>query len=168
MWVELRLEAVGFAYSFFSQVNTHIPAHTPNTGTCHQRYSQGLIPGCFCGRKVPHYLATSGFAHLQFLGYFSVRIFFWELSKARIVNMWGLICFHCKSSSTNLLVLLQLQTGPPLDEMSIASILRDLLHAIEYLHNEGKIHRDIKGCILYIIWIWTITVLTKVTEILLE
>jgi len=39
----------------------------------------------------------------------------------------------------------QLQSGPPLDEMSIACISRDLLHAIEYLHNEGKIHRDIKG-----------------------
>ncbi|TYH92356.1 hypothetical protein ES332_A13G176600v1 [Gossypium tomentosum] len=38
-----------------------------------------------------------------------------------------------------------LQSGPPLDEMSIASISRDLLHAIEYLHNEGKIHRDIKA-----------------------
>ncbi|KAJ8513144.1 hypothetical protein OPV22_003578 [Ensete ventricosum] len=38
-----------------------------------------------------------------------------------------------------------LQTGPPLDEMSISCILRDLLHAVEYLHNEGKIHRDIKA-----------------------
>ncbi|XP_044473930.1 serine/threonine-protein kinase sid1-like isoform X2 [Mangifera indica] len=38
-----------------------------------------------------------------------------------------------------------LQSGPPLDEMSIACILRDLLHAIEYLHTEGKIHRDIKS-----------------------
>ncbi|KAG8637160.1 germinal center kinase 1 isoform X2 [Manihot esculenta] len=38
-----------------------------------------------------------------------------------------------------------LQSGPPLDEMSIACILRDLLHAVEYLHNEGKIHRDIKA-----------------------
>ncbi|PKI37653.1 hypothetical protein CRG98_041946 [Punica granatum] len=38
-----------------------------------------------------------------------------------------------------------LQSGQPLDEMSIACIVRDLLHAIEYLHNEGKIHRDIKA-----------------------
>ncbi|XP_022139482.1 germinal center kinase 1 isoform X1 [Momordica charantia] len=38
-----------------------------------------------------------------------------------------------------------LQSGPPLDEMSIACILRDLLHAIDYLHCEGKIHRDIKA-----------------------
>lgn len=44
---------------------------------------------------------------------------------------------------------LQLQSGPPLDEMSIACILRDLLHAIEYLHTEGKIHRDIKGFSLW-------------------
>ncbi|CAM8948771.1 unnamed protein product [Rhodiola kirilowii] len=38
-----------------------------------------------------------------------------------------------------------IQSGPPLDEMSIGCILRDLLHAVEYLHNEGKIHRDIKA-----------------------
>lgn len=38
-----------------------------------------------------------------------------------------------------------LQSGPPLDEISIGCILRDLLHAVEYLHNEGKIHRDIKA-----------------------
>ncbi|XP_024979373.1 serine/threonine-protein kinase svkA-like isoform X2 [Cynara cardunculus var. scolymus] len=38
-----------------------------------------------------------------------------------------------------------IQPNQPLDEMSIACILRDLLHAIEYLHNEGKIHRDIKA-----------------------
>ncbi|KAH7512580.1 hypothetical protein FEM48_Zijuj12G0105600 [Ziziphus jujuba var. spinosa] len=46
---------------------------------------------------------------------------------------------------------LQIQSGPPLDETSIACILRDLLHAIEYLHNEGKIHRDIKDGDLLII-----------------
>lgn len=39
----------------------------------------------------------------------------------------------------------QIQPNQPLDEMSISCILRDLLLAIEYLHNEGKIHRDIKG-----------------------
>ncbi|KAL9267723.1 Serine/threonine-protein kinase svkA-like protein [Drosera capensis] len=38
-----------------------------------------------------------------------------------------------------------LQSGQPLDEASIACILRDLLHAIDYLHSEGKIHRDIKA-----------------------
>ncbi|KAL8505795.1 hypothetical protein ACS0TY_016860 [Phlomoides rotata] len=38
-----------------------------------------------------------------------------------------------------------IQPNQPLDEISIAWILRDLLHAIEYLHNEGKIHRDIKA-----------------------
>ncbi|KAM1356750.1 hypothetical protein ACFX13_031558 [Malus domestica] len=43
------------------------------------------------------------------------------------------------------IVFMQLQSGPPLDEPSMACILRDLLHAIEYLHNEGKIHRDIKA-----------------------
>jgi serine/threonine-protein kinase 24/25/MST4 len=44
-----------------------------------------------------------------------------------------------------LIYLLQLQSNNPLDETSIACITRDLLHAVEYLHNEGKIHRDIKA-----------------------
>ncbi|GER43071.1 kinase family protein [Striga asiatica] len=38
-----------------------------------------------------------------------------------------------------------IQPNQPLDEVSIACILRDLLHAIDYLHSEGKIHRDIKA-----------------------
>ncbi|CAI9088704.1 OLC1v1023112C1 [Oldenlandia corymbosa var. corymbosa] len=38
-----------------------------------------------------------------------------------------------------------IQPNQPLDEMSIACIFRDLLHAVEYLHTEGKIHRDIKA-----------------------
>ena len=47
-------------------------------------------------------------------------------------------------------VLVQIQPNHPLDEMSMACILRDLLHAVEYLHNEGKIHRDIKGLCLHL------------------
>ncbi|PIN15736.1 Serine/threonine protein kinase [Handroanthus impetiginosus] len=38
-----------------------------------------------------------------------------------------------------------IQPNQPLDEVSIACIVRDLLHAIDYLHSEGKIHRDIKA-----------------------
>lgn len=43
---------------------------------------------------------------------------------------------------------MQLETGPPLDEISIACILRELLMSLDYLHSEGKIHRDIKGTLV--------------------
>ncbi|XVF04262.1 hypothetical protein REPUB_Repub05bG0067500 [Reevesia pubescens] len=55
-------------------------------------------------------------------------------------KLWIIMEFMAGGSVADLL-----QSGPPLDEMSIACISRDLLHAIEYLHNEGKIHRDIKA-----------------------
>ncbi|XP_074324733.1 uncharacterized protein LOC141661623 isoform X2 [Apium graveolens] len=38
-----------------------------------------------------------------------------------------------------------IQPNHPLDEMFMACILRDLLYAAEYLHNEGKFYRDIEG-----------------------
>lgn len=55
-------------------------------------------------------------------------------------KLWIIMEFMAGGSVADLL-----QTGPPLDETSISCITRDLLHAVEYLHTEGKIHRDIKA-----------------------
>lgn len=33
----------------------------------------------------------------------------------------------------------------PITEDQVATVLRELLLALEYLHNDKKIHRDIKG-----------------------
>jgi serine/threonine protein kinase len=38
-----------------------------------------------------------------------------------------------------------LKRGRPLDETQICLVMRDILKALEYLHGEGKLHRDIKA-----------------------
>ncbi|KAG0570290.1 hypothetical protein M758_6G145800 [Ceratodon purpureus] len=55
-------------------------------------------------------------------------------------KLWIVMEFMAGGSVSDLL-----ETGPPLDEVSIACILRELLLSLDYLHSEGKIHRDIKA-----------------------
>lgn len=50
--------------------------------------------------------------------------------------------------------LWQLEPGS-LDESQIATILREILKGLEYLHSEKKIHRDIKGTL---IMLWTCSI----------
>ncbi len=45
---------------------------------------------------------------------------------------------------------LDLMKAGSVDEQYIAIILREILKGLDYLHSEGKLHRDIKGMTLVI------------------
>jgi serine/threonine protein kinase len=77
----------------------------------------------------------------------SINRCFSDTALAALVQIWCGILFHSVEDDTN--NNLQMKPGVFREEY-IAIIVRELLRGLEYLHSEGKLHRDIKGtfCII--------------------